>query len=150
MILHTRTATLADAETVAAANRAMALETENLSLPLDTSLQGVLAVLHDPAKGSYLLAETADGTLAGSLMLTREWSDWRCAWYIWIQSVYVQPSWRGQGVYRQLYQAVLQLAKDTGAPRVRLYAERDNTSARQIYSHLGMNDQHYVMYETEV
>ena len=30
-------------------------------------------------------------------MLTREWSDWRNGWMVWLQSVYVSPPKRGVG-----------------------------------------------------
>ena len=30
----------------------------------------------------------------------------------WIQSVYVQPDFRGKGIYKQLYNEVNKLAKD--------------------------------------
>ncbi|MBR3859526.1 MAG: GNAT family N-acetyltransferase [Bacteroidaceae bacterium] len=36
----------------------------------------------------------------GSLMLTREWSDWNNQWYWWIQSVYVTPEHRRQSIRR--------------------------------------------------
>jgi len=35
-------------------------------------------------------------------MLTREWSDWRNGWMIWLQSVYVQEGCRRQKVFQRL------------------------------------------------
>lgn len=66
----------------------MAMESEGMVLDYHRTLKGVEAVLQDESKGRYVLA-VIDGKCVGSLMLTREWSDWNCCWYLWIQSVYV-------------------------------------------------------------
>ena len=64
----------------------MAAESEGVSLDFERTLRGVQSVLEDESKGRYVLA-IIDGKPVGSLMLTREWSDWNCCWYLWIQSV---------------------------------------------------------------
>ncbi len=56
-------------------NQAMALETENLTLDAELLTKGVNTLLSQPEKGFYLVAEV-DGEIAGSLMVTFEWSDW--------------------------------------------------------------------------
>ena len=53
----------------------MAIESEDLSLDFDRTLRGVKAVLQDESKGRYVLA-IIDDKPVGTLMLTREWSDW--------------------------------------------------------------------------
>ena len=55
---------------------AMALETEALALDEPTVRKGVDALLRSPDKGFYVIAEAADGTPVGQLMVTSEWSDW--------------------------------------------------------------------------
>ena len=40
-------------------------------------------------------------SLVASLMITREWSDWYNGWYWWIQSVYVMPEYRCEGMIFQ-------------------------------------------------
>ena len=85
-----RNATLADADTLAAFNRNIAMETENLALIPAVILSGVKAVFENPARGFYVVAE-ARGKLVASLLVTREWSDWRDGELWWIQSVYVGP-----------------------------------------------------------
>ena len=55
---------------------AMALETEALALDEPTVRKGVDALLRTPDKGFYVIAEAADGTPVGQLMVTSEWSDW--------------------------------------------------------------------------
>ena len=127
----------------------MAMESECLSLDYDRTLKGVQAVLQDDTKGRYILA-VIDDTPVGSLMLTREWSDWNCCWYLWIQSVYVSPEHRTKGIFKAMYNQVLDLARSEGITQVRLYVDKDNTSAQAVYQKLGMSECHYLMYEVEI
>jgi GNAT superfamily N-acetyltransferase len=126
---------------------AMAWETERKRLDPGTVLRGVQRVFEEPGRGRYLIAER-DGAAAGTLMLTYEWSDWRCADWWWIQSVYVAPGHRRQGVYATLYRHV----RDEAAARgdvcgLRLYVEKENAVAQRTYGQLGMRDAGYFMYE---
>jgi ribosomal protein S18 acetylase RimI-like enzyme len=130
-------------------NQAMALETENLQLDRDTLTLGVSTLLDHPEKGCYLVAELG-GEIVGSLMVTFEWSDWRAKNYFWIQSVYIRPENRRQGIYGKLYQAVKDLAEDQGgAASFRLYVENENISAQKTYEALGMEQSYYLMYEAK-
>lgn len=127
----------------------MAMESEGLALDYERTLKGVQAVLQDEAKGRYVLA-MIDGHPVGSLMLTREWSDWNCCWYLWIQSVYVSPEHRNKGIYKAMYNEVLRLAGSEGTTQVRLYVDKDNRIAQTAYQKLGMSECHYLMYEVEL
>lgn len=124
----------------------MALESEGTALDRERVTKGISAVMEDQNKGIYLLARS-DGKPIGSLMLTREWSDWTNRWYWWIQSVYVQPEHRGQGVYKALYEKVKEMAREQGVVQVRLYVDKTNLRAQQVYQKLGMDECHYLMYE---
>ncbi|NRD75144.1 GNAT family N-acetyltransferase [Shewanella sp. VB17] len=131
-------------------NLAMAKETEGLALNKDILAKGVNALLSQPQRGFYLVAEI-DGEITGSLMVTFEWSDWRAKDYYWIQSVYIRPQNRRQGIYNKLYQAVKKIAEDNdGAASFRLYVEQDNTNAQRTYAALGMEKSDYQMYEEKV
>ena len=128
-------------------NRRMAMETEDKQLDADILTSGVGAVLDDPRRGFYLIAEV-DGQIAGALMVTTEWSDWRDGDFWWVQSVYVKHEFRRRGVFRALYQETRQLAKDT--PRVRgcrLYVDRHNATAQATYAKLGLVETDYKMLE---
>ncbi|CAM3947823.1 MULTISPECIES: GNAT family N-acetyltransferase [Shewanella] len=128
-------------------NQAMANETEGLSLDQQTLTKGVQTLLENPARGFYLVAEEA-GEILGSLMVTFEWSDWRAKDYYWIQSVYIRPENRRQGIYAKLYQAVKQIAEEAGgAASFRLYVEQENHKAQKTYEALGMKQSYYLMYE---
>ena len=69
-------ATPDDAEALVEFNRAMALETEGKELLPEVIGAGVRALLADPAAGFYLVAGIGR-RVAGALMVTKEWSDWR-------------------------------------------------------------------------
>ena len=84
----------------------------------------------------------------GGLLLTFEWSDWRNAQIVWIQSVYVIPSLRRQGVFRGLLDHVRQLVSSRADwCGVRLYVDNRNENAQSTYRDLGMNGEHYRVFE---
>ena len=144
-----RPARLDDARVVADFNAAMALETEHKRLDPATLRAGVEHAIANPDVARYFLAEVA-GQIAGQLMLTMEWSDWRNATFWWIQSVYVRPEHRSRGVFKALYRHVEQLARARNdVCGLRLYVERQNATAQKVYAGLGMSDAGYVVYEVD-
>ena len=124
----------------------MALESEGTVLDAERVRKGIAAVMEDGSKGIYIIARFEDRPVA-SLMITREWSDWNNGGYWWIQSVYVMPEHRGQGIFRAMYTKVIQMANDQNIAQVRLYVDRHNTNAQKVYQKLGMEECHYIMYE---
>jgi GNAT superfamily N-acetyltransferase len=145
-LLQIRTAVRSDVAALAAWNAAMAWETEAKRLDPDVLARGVAAVFDEPRRGFYLIAER-DGEAAGCLLVTYEWSDWRCGDFWWIQSVYVAPAARRGGVFRALHAEVAARARAAGAVGLRLYVETENLRAQQTYEDLGMQRCHYLMYE---
>ncbi len=144
-----RIAAFEDADSLVDFNQAMALETEGKRLNPDILKSGVTAVFNDEKKGFYVVAQSAD-EIVGGLMVTFEWSDWRNAWFWWIQSVYILPEFRGKGLYRGLYEFVRQRAEaQDDVCGFRLYVERENVSARKVYEKLEMAESHYLMYEAK-
>lgn len=124
----------------------MAMESEGCLLDRGKVAKGVAAAMLDESKGMYWVAKF-DGKTIGSLMITREWSDWNNEWYWWIQSVYVAPEYRRQGVYKAMYMKVKDAAKGSNVSQIRLYADRSNLSAQKVYKSLGMHESHYLMFE---
>ncbi len=128
-------------------NRAMARETESKELVTDIVSAGVDALLKNPELGFYVLAELKS-RVVGSLMVTTEWSDWRNGSFWWIQSVYVLPEVRRQGIYRRLYEFVkVESEKNENVCGYRLYVEKDNLAAQRTYTSLGMAETNYKLYE---
>lgn len=148
--MNIRLATRIDADALVAFNQAMALETEGKTLDLGKIGPGVAAVLEDKKKGFYVVVEQGE-RIVGGLMVTYEWSDWRNAWFWWIQSVYILPETRGTGLYRRMYDFVKRTAAKAGnVCGFRLYVETENTHAQKVYEGVGMSQSHYLMYEEEV
>ena len=144
-----RPAAAADAGAIAEFNSAMATETEGLDLDRDRLARGVRAVIDDASKGFYLLAEIG-GRVAGQMMITFEWSDWRDGDFWWIQSVYVHPEFRSRGVFRQLYNHAAERAKaDPAVCGLRLYVHAANRGAQKTYERLGMSRTSYGVYEVD-
>jgi len=138
-----------DLEIIVQFNRTMAKETEDIILDVDTVRRGAMAVLNDPRRGFYLLAEVT-GRVAGQLMVTPEWSDWRDQWFWWIQSVYVAPGFRRRGLFAALFREVEKRAAGRGdVAGIRLYVDNENTGAQKTYKALGMQESNYRMYEKE-
>ena len=142
-----RHATAAESVRIADFNRAMAMETEGLALDEKTVAAGVVALMGHPDRGFYLVAEV-DGSVAGCLLITYEWSDWRNKMFWWIQSVYVKPEHRGHGVYRAMEDKVQALAAQAGnVCGFRLYVHKNNTRAQEVYRTLGMHETEYLLFE---
>ncbi len=125
----------------------MAKETENIGLDIEVVNNGVMAVFQDSQKGRYIIAEL-DGNVVASLLLTYEWSDWRNSVVLWIQSVFVQPEMRGQGVFKNLYEYVKNIAiSDKNVSGIRLYVDKTNENAMRVYEAVGMDGEHYRVFE---
>ena len=145
-----RQADLGDEKVITDFNLRLAMETEGLRLDPMLVKAGVSALLVDSAKGIYFLAES-DGTIAGQLMITYEWSDWRNGNLWWIQSVYVRQEFRRMGVFRRLFRYLENLARERPDVRsLRLYMHADNLSARRTYEKLGMHQTKYEVFELEL
>ena len=143
-------AKISDAERIAQFQVDMAVESEGTTLNLEIVLNGVTEGLKDECKGQYLIARNDDGLAIASLMITREWSDWNCAWYWWIQSVYVSPDYRRQGVYHSMYAKVKEMAKAANVSCIRLYVDKTNHRGQTTYQSLGMHESHYLIYEETI
>ena len=146
-MIHYRDARQDDAPDIVDFQIAMARETEDFALDRTTCTRGVESVFHDRSLGRYFVAEE-DGRVVASLLITPEWSDWRNGIVWWIQSVYVRPEFRRRGIYGDLYKHVKSIAeKQSGVMGIRLYVDRRNTTAQEVYRRMGMNGDHYQVFE---
>ena len=145
--INLRMATVRDIDNITLFNTEMAFETESIYLDQADLRHGIAAVLSDSNLGFYLISEL-EGVMIGQILITKEWSDWRNGWFWWIQSVFVEPNHRSMGVYSAMYKKIADMADREGnVCGLRLYVDRDNLSAKQVYSHLGMSQSHYDLYE---
>ena len=139
-------ANLADAPVIAEFNCKMAMETENLQLDSSTVGTGVENLMQRPEHGFYIVAKLNDRVI-GQLLVTLEWSDWRNGMFWWIQSVYIEPEYRRQGIFRKMYQFISEYAKQESVIGLRLYVEQENKIAQKTYNELGMQKSNYQIYE---
>ena len=136
-----------DAPILARLNCAMAVETEGKELAEDRVLRGVQRGLQQGDEVTYWVAATSE-RIVGMLMLTREWSDWRDGWMVWIQSVYVEPDFRERGVFRSLLEHSVTAARlRPDIVGVRLYVEAQNERAQAVYRKTGFDDPNYMVME---
>lgn len=154
MNVRIRRADVADVATMADFNLRLAAETE--SRPLDRAIvtNGVRRGLEAGDEVQYWVAECnqdAAFRIVAQLMLTREWSDWRDGWMVWLQSVYVLPEFRGQNVFTQLFAAAASsIRMNPDNVGIRLYVERENSAAQAAYRKLGFSDPGYGVLEMAI
>ncbi len=142
-----RAATTADVDALAQFNCAIASETEEKQLDAKLVRSGVARGLEKTGEVQYFVAE-ANGRPVGCLMLTREWSDWRDGWIIWIQSVYVVAEFRGQGVFKALLAHATEYTRQSpDNVGLRLYVEVENSRAQEVYTRCGFRDPSYKVME---
>ena len=88
-------------------------------------------------RGRVLAAESADGTVVGmcSGQLTVSTAEGGPA--VLVEDVVVHRDWRGQGVGKALMNAIGRWARDNGARRMQLLADRNNAPALDFYTRCG-------------
>lgn len=147
MNIKVRPGLLFDIDVIADFQVKMALESENMKLDPSTVNKGVSAVIDDPSKGKYWLAEV-NGEVVGCLLTIPEWSDWRNGSVLWIHSVYVHPEFRKNGIYKALYTHLKTMVNESPDLRgLRLYVDKSNHNAQKVYEKLGMSGEHYHLFE---
>jgi ribosomal protein S18 acetylase RimI-like enzyme len=142
-----REATRSDISVLVQFQQLLARETENVILDEKILSTGITAMFEDPTKGRYYIAET-NGDAIGCHMITYEWSDWRNGMVYWLQSVYVKESFRKHGVFKTMFESLWKrIESDPMIAGLRLYADKTNTRAQKVYQSLGMNGDHYTVFE---
>ena len=129
-------------------NLALAKETESLNLDKDVLRKGIEQALS--REECHYFVAVISGKVVGQTMITYEWSDWRNGVIWWIQSVYVFPEYRKQGVFRTLFKYIENLVRaDPQVKALRLYVLQNNKTGQHTYQSLGMNNSGYIVFEKE-
>ena len=148
MLVDVRKGEARDVDVIAHNVLAMANDGRGLELDPDVVNQGVTNLLKQPALGFYVVAEIGN-KVVGSLVVLYEWSDWRNGFHWWTHSIYVQPEFRGKGVYPEMFEFVKKLAiNDSKAKSLNLTVSRENKRACAAYEKVGMvqcNDVKYTV-----
>ncbi|MBS1958191.1 MAG: GNAT family N-acetyltransferase [Bdellovibrionales bacterium] len=148
MKFNIRVATIGDSKFIRESQLAMAFETEKLRLDPALLQKGVDAVLENPLKGHYYIAVDPSGAPVACLFAMPEWSDWRNATVLWIHSLYVVPSARKHGVFKQMYAHLKSMVESSDDYRgLRLFVDKRNEPAKLAYLRVGMSADHYELFE---
>ena len=125
----------------------MAVESEGIHLNENTIRLGVTAVLQNKVAAEYWLVASHDGPV-GMMMVVPEWSDWRNGTVLWMHSVYVVPEWRKCGAFASMFDHLKsQVNQNVELVGLRLYVDKRNYPAQEVYKRLGMSSDHYDLYE---
>ncbi len=134
-------------EFIASSQVSMAKETEDYALDFETVKLGVQAVIKDPRKGCYYIS-LIDGVPVACLLTVTEWSDWRNKTVLWIHSVYVDQAHRNKSIYKRMYAFIKEIVESTDdLAGIRLYVDKSNSNASKVYKKLGMESEHYHLFE---
>lgn len=146
-MINVREASIEDVPTIVEFQQYMAKETEGITLDTSILSAGVQHVFSHPNVAKYYVAES-DGKVISCLLVCYEWSEWRNGIIFWIESVYVTKGERGKKVFTTMYKFLQQLVNgDDQLKGIRLYVEKANYTAQKVYRNLGMDGEHYKMYE---
>jgi hypothetical protein len=147
MMIKIREASVNDIGILADFQLKLASESEGIVLDKNIVMDGLTALINDRSKGVYYLA-LDEGTPIGCHLITYEWSDWRNGMVWWLQSVYVVETYRNKKVFNTMFANIQRMINaDPTILGLRLYVDKTNTIAQKVYSRLGMNGDHYTVYE---
>ena len=124
---------------------AEANEAEGIIKSSEIVLKGIKAGLENPDIARYWIIETQNGNPVGNVSVVKEWSDWNCAFYWWIQSMFLLPNYRGIGLMKALLAEVKLAAENENAIELRLYVHKDNDRAIKAYKKVGFCNSDYNM-----
>jgi ribosomal protein S18 acetylase RimI-like enzyme len=146
--INVREATKSDLEILVQNNQALAVETEALLLDKNLLRKGIEQALK--REDCHYFVAAIGEKVVGQTMITYEWSDWRNGIIWWIQSVYVPPAHRKQGIFSVLFKHIENLIKaNPHVKALRLYVMHNNNVGQDTYQSLGMNDSGYIVFEKE-
>ena len=148
MTISIRKASKQDHQIIVECQIKMAYETENLELENDIVSKGVFEIINNSPLGYYLIAEDVQKNVVGVMMVLYEWSDWRNGKILWIHSLYVKTEFRKMGVFKSFYSYLQNLVNSSNQFKgLRLFVEKNNSIAQKTYQHVGMNNEHYELFE---
>lgn len=145
--ISTRIATRDDAKKIAEFNVLFAKETEDKTIPMQVTEEGVHNVFAKFNNGFYVVAEI-ENDIVGLSMITREWSDWNNGAYYCIQNIFANHEINEQEIHDAIFQKAKSLAKEhSDVCGIRLYVHKDDTDTQSVYENLGMNKTKYRVFE---
>ena len=148
MTYKVRKANLNDLEKIVEFIFAEASDAEGITKTPNKILNGVKTGIKNPNIARYWVLENAKEELVGCSSVVKEWSDWNCAFYWWIQSMFIRAEYRGQGLMAILLDVIKAAARAENALELRLYVHKDNDRAIKAYRRAGFSAADYQIMTT--
>jgi GNAT superfamily N-acetyltransferase len=150
MAFSVRNANLDDLDILVSFTVAEAKEAECIEKSTSIVKRGIKAGIENPVLARYWVLEHDQKNVIGRISIVKEWSDWNAGSYWWIQSMYIQPEFRGQKLMRPLLEAVKEAAREEKALEIRLYVFKKNSRAINAYHREGFTDTPYQIMTMEL
>ena len=93
-----------------------------------------------PARSFECFVAEVNGSLVGHIAITRGYDFQEGAPIVWVADLYVEPTYRRQGIARRLFGAVCTAAYENGSEFVQWMVAPDNDAANLFYRSLGAKD----------
>ncbi len=138
-----RRAKLADLEKLVSFTVAEAKEAEGIDLSPENVHRSVLAALENETLGKYWVLAGENDEIIGNISIVREWSNWKGGYYWWIQSLFIQPEFRGLGLMQMLIDTVKEEARKGEGLELRLCVHSTNIRALKAYRKSGFSESDY-------
>jgi ribosomal protein S18 acetylase RimI-like enzyme len=132
-----RAATPDDAETIHAAILGIAEALDQVAKVSSTPEDILRHGFGETPAFSVLIAEV-DGVFAGLCLSFPSFSTWYGRPGVYVQDLYVEPTFRGQGVGERLLRHLAAETRDKGGVYLRLSVDVANASAQRFYERMGM------------
>jgi GNAT superfamily N-acetyltransferase len=130
----------------------MALETEGKNLDQSRVKESVKKLIDMPSYGHYvMIVDNIKKIFCGMNMVTYEYNFNFDKTILWLQSVFIAEDYRMKGLFRKLLAANENFVKgkENFKPIIKLYMEKNNYKAEQVYDKLGFINTNEVLYELD-
>jgi GNAT superfamily N-acetyltransferase len=134
---------LADLDKLISLTVLEAQEAEEIDLSPESVRRGLLAALKNDTLGIYWILTKENDEVIGNVSAIKEWSNWNGGYYWWIQSLFIQPEFRGAGLRQRLIDTVKEEAQREGGLELRFYAHSTNIRAIRAYKKSGFSGSDY-------
>lgn len=105
------------------------------------TLESYTAAMFPPTGSPTVWGHVAevDGQVVGIAIWFLTFSTWTGKNGVWLEDLYVSPKHRGQGLATKLMAQLAAICVERGYPRMEWTVLDWNTSAQEVYRHLGAN-----------
>lgn len=111
--------------------------------------EGTWNRLFDPSSRLSMRVAVVDGVLAGFAIHHQHESTWSLAPECYLEDLYLDPQYRGQGLGRALIDDLVSLCREKGYSGLYWHTEETNATARKLYDRYAPADG-YVRYRLKL